>query len=70
VIALRVGGIAEVVDHGRTGFLADSTEDMARLAIELLASHPQPIIDAARERYEHDFTLERYRDQIIDFLVK
>jgi glycosyltransferase involved in cell wall biosynthesis len=70
VIAFQVGGIAEVVDHGRTGFLADSTEDMARLAIELLAGDPQPVIRAAHERYRRDFTLERYRDQIIDFLVK
>jgi glycosyltransferase involved in cell wall biosynthesis len=70
VIAYQTGGIPEVVDHGRTGFLADSTEAMATLAIQLLASDPQPMVRAARERYERDFTLERYRDQIIDFLVQ
>jgi N-acetyl-alpha-D-glucosaminyl L-malate synthase BshA len=37
-IATRAGGVPEVIDHGKTGFLADvgDVETMARYAIELL----------------------------------
>jgi L-malate glycosyltransferase len=37
-IATRAGGVPEVIDHGRTGYLADvgDVETMARYAIELL----------------------------------
>ncbi len=38
-IATRVGGVPEVIEHGRNGFLADvgDVETMARQAIDLLA---------------------------------
>ena len=38
-IATRVGGLPEVIEHGRSGFLADvgDVETMARCAIELLS---------------------------------
>ena len=38
-IATRVGGVPEVVEHGRTGFLAEvgDVETMARCAIEILS---------------------------------
>jgi L-malate glycosyltransferase len=37
-IATRAGGVPEVIDHGRTGYLADvgDVDTMARYAIELL----------------------------------
>jgi L-malate glycosyltransferase len=37
-IATRAGGVPEVIDHGRTGYLADvgDVETMARYAVELL----------------------------------
>ena len=38
-IATNAGGVPEVIDHGKTGFLADvgDVETMARYAIELLS---------------------------------
>ena len=38
-IATRVGGIPELIEHGKSGYLADvgDVETMARYAIELLS---------------------------------
>jgi len=71
VIAFRSGGIPEVVEHGRDGWLADSTGEMARLAIELLGwdqSSREAISRNARESWERRFTLERYRRQVLEAL--
>jgi glycosyltransferase involved in cell wall biosynthesis len=73
VIAFRSGGIPEVVDHGRTGFLASSAEEMARMAIDLLAASPErraTITDAARESWRRRFTLDRYRQQVLDVMCR
>ena len=42
-IATRAGGVPEVIDHGKTGYLADvgDVETMARYAIELLGNEQQ-----------------------------
>src|SRR5579871_1516583 len=42
-IATRAGGVPEVIEHGKTGFLADvgDVETMARYAIELLRNDQQ-----------------------------
>ncbi len=42
-IATRAGGVPEVIDHGKTGYLADvgDVETMARYAIELLRNEHQ-----------------------------
>jgi glycosyltransferase involved in cell wall biosynthesis len=42
-ISTRVGGVPEVIDHGKTGYLADvgDVETMARYAIELLSNEQQ-----------------------------
>jgi len=42
-IATRVGGVPEVIEHGKTGFLADvgDVDAMARYAIEILNDEPR-----------------------------
>jgi len=67
VVAFRSGGIPEVVDDGRDGWLADSTAEMAQLAIEFLSKSPQEratICYQARESWNRRFTLLRYHEEL------
>jgi glycosyltransferase involved in cell wall biosynthesis len=69
VVAYASGGIPELVQHGRTGLLTDDLADSIR---EL---HEQPdlratLSDGARQAYESRFTLERYRQEVVDFLTE
>ena len=62
VIAFRFGALPSLVDHGRTGFLVNSVEEMAdaiKLADEI---DPETCRAAARER----FSVERMTRQYID----
>jgi len=53
-IATRVGGVPEVVDHAKTGMLAEvgDVETMARWAVELLSDSPRLKEMAKRARLE------------------
>jgi glycosyltransferase involved in cell wall biosynthesis len=73
VIAFRAGGIPEVVDHNVDGLLADSTEEMARMAIELLTGDParlRSISESARATWRRRFTLEAYHRQVLGLMQK
>jgi glycosyltransferase involved in cell wall biosynthesis len=39
VVSTRVGGVADVVDHGSSGYVVDSSPEVARAVIELV-THP------------------------------
>ena len=73
VIAFRSGGIPEVIDHGRAGWLADSVQEMAQLAVDLLRRDAQSLADVsrqAREAWCGNFTLERYHRQLFEALER
>ena len=66
VIAFPSGGIPEVT--ALPGMLADSVEQMAALAIELLAGPEERLArmsEAAREQWRARFTLERYHQEVL-----
>jgi glycosyltransferase involved in cell wall biosynthesis len=68
VIAFRAGGIPEVVDDGRTGFLVATPAEMAERAIALLTGDPAlvcAVSQAARESWRTRFTIERFQEQIL-----
>jgi glycosyltransferase involved in cell wall biosynthesis len=71
VVAFRSGGIPELFDQGRGGWLAGNAEEMARMAIEFLTAEPAVrarASAAARENWRLRFTLERYHRELLDRL--
>jgi glycosyltransferase involved in cell wall biosynthesis len=71
VVAFRSGGIPELFDQGRGGWLAANPEEMARMAIEFLTAKPAVRAEAsaaARENWRRSFTLQRYHRELLDRL--
>jgi glycosyltransferase involved in cell wall biosynthesis len=71
VIAFRSGGIPEVIEHGVTGILVDSADEMARESIRLLTTPDtrQAISLAARDTWTRRFTLARFHDELTTFIA-
>jgi glycosyltransferase involved in cell wall biosynthesis len=68
VIAFRTGGIPEIIDDGRTGFLVTTTAEMTERAVSLLTGDPSllcAISQAARESWQTHFAIERFQEQIL-----
>ena len=69
VIAFGSGGIPEIMEHGRTGFLVNTVDEMAATAIALLwgdADRRCSIVRAAREEWRARFTIERYQSKLME----
>src|ERR1700723_1478484 len=70
-IATRTGGVPEVIEHGKSGYLADvgDVETMARYAIELLSdgSHLQEMAKACRKVAQSRFCSSKIIPQYEEF---
>lgn len=60
VVAFRRGALPEVVDHGVTGFIVDSADEMAEAIHAAAALDPQTLERGARERFRIERTVQRY----------
>jgi glycosyltransferase involved in cell wall biosynthesis len=73
VVAARAGGIAEIVDHGQTGWLVDSMDpETLALAIASVLRKPRGELRAAgiraRKAWQDRFRLERWRERVLGVL--
>ena len=73
IVAMRVGGLAEVVDDGRTGRLTPpgDVDAFARTLVEVAREPPEVLRalgHAAREEFERRYTLERMVDSYAELL--
>jgi glycosyltransferase involved in cell wall biosynthesis len=60
VVAMRRGALAEIVDHGVTGFLADDEHELVRGLNRVGELDPDDCRRAARERFAPAVMAERY----------
>lgn len=60
VIAFKKGALADTVEHGRTGFLVDSEEEMAAAIRNAEAIDPEACRQVARERFSLDRMVRQY----------
>jgi glycosyltransferase involved in cell wall biosynthesis len=73
VVAARAGGIAEIVDHGQTGWLVDSP-DAEALALALASALRKPrgelraMAIRARKAWQDRFRLERWQERVVGVL--
>ena len=73
VVAYRSGGVPEVVEHARTGWLVDPTpEALASRLRDLLANPEQlrPVSRQARAAWQEKYTIERYQNDVVAVLER
>ncbi len=72
VIAFRAGGVPEIIEHGRNGFLCDSIDEMVQIALDLLRDPTRlcAISQAAHESWRVQFTLERWQSQMLEIIER
>jgi glycosyltransferase involved in cell wall biosynthesis len=71
VIAFPSGGIPELIDDNRTGFLARSAEEMASLAIDLLTrdrERLEMVATNAGTEGRTRFSIERFHREVLDLM--
>jgi glycosyltransferase involved in cell wall biosynthesis len=60
VVAFRAGALADIVEHGRTGLLVDSVEEMARALRAVGDIDPRACREAAERRFASTRMTARY----------
>lgn len=68
VLALRTGGIPEIIEDGRTGFLCGDPGGLAPRAIQLLTGARSVlcgVAQAAQERWRREFTVDAWQERMI-----
>jgi len=72
VVAFAAGGIPEIVEHNATGFLVEqrSPEALAAALRDVLRApgRMREVAEAARAKARRDFSVERYRAQMVQAL--
>jgi len=68
VVALRGGGVSEIVRDGENGFLATSVETGLRRALATPPAQLDRMRLTARSDYESRFTVARFQQQIADLI--
>jgi glycosyltransferase involved in cell wall biosynthesis len=68
VLAIRRGSVEEVVDVGRTGYHADSVEELTRLVPNALALERRRVRRHAQERFSHERMVNEYLEIYADLL--
>jgi hypothetical protein len=66
VIAYPSGALPGIVEHGRTGFLVEGPEEMARAIRQVHEITPETCRATARERFSADRMIARYLDRYSD----
>lgn len=59
-VGLRRGCLPEIIDHGRTGFLADSEEELAEWVLRVDEIDPEECRAEARRRFSPSVMADRY----------
>ncbi len=60
VIAFRSGALPEIVEHGKTGFIVDSEEEMAEAVASLVHIDSRICLERAAARFPAENMVERY----------
>lgn len=60
VVARKVGALPEIVEHGRTGFLFESEEELEEAIAQVHRIRPQDCREAALRRFDSRVMTERY----------
>ncbi|MEV0997800.1 glycosyltransferase [Nonomuraea sp. NPDC050202] len=59
-VGLRRGCLPEIIDHGRTGFLADTEEELAEWVLRVDEIDPEECRQEARRRFSPSVMADRY----------
>jgi hypothetical protein len=56
----RAGGLTEIIDHGRTGFLVDDIDEAVFAVRRIPRLDPERIPEATRQRFSADRMVDDY----------